>query len=169
MTDLADRSVAADKEVDITLVAKNEEAKMKKEKPKKAPKEKPQGKKKLEDVAEIGITVAKEDDLAMWYQQILVKGDFLEYSDIPGCYIINVKSRLGPWTGSALTFIKPSSYAIWEAIQTFLNARFKKLGVRNCYFPIFISEANLQREKDHLEGFEAEVAWVTHGHVYMRQ
>jgi len=37
------------------------------------------------------------------------------------------------------------------------------MGVRNCYFPIFISEANLQREKDHLEGFEAEVAWVTHG------
>jgi len=98
MTDLANRSVAADKEVDMTLVAKNEEAKMKKEKPKKAPKEKQlQGKKKLDDVAEIGITVAKEDDLAMWYQQILVKGDFLEYSDIPGCYIINVKSIFCPW------------------------------------------------------------------------
>lgn len=105
MTDLADRSVAADKEVDMTLVAKNEEEKAKKDKPKKAQKEKkekpPQMKKKLEDAAEIGITVGKEDDLAMWYQQILVKGEFLEYSDIPGCYIINVRHEAAKLDGCA--------------------------------------------------------------------
>ncbi|KAB8416427.1 hypothetical protein FH972_024946 [Carpinus fangiana] len=163
-TDLADRTQVADKEVDVTQVAANEQAKAPK-KPKKEPKEKkvkpPQGQgsgkkeggggggKKGGKPAEVdtkAITATKEDDLAAWYQEILLKGDFLEYSDIPGCYIIN-----------------PSSYAVWENIVAFLNSRFKKMGVRNCYFPLFISEANLQKEKDHLEGFEAEVAWVTHG------
>ncbi|KAJ8611683.1 hypothetical protein MRB53_037794 [Persea americana] len=150
MTDLADRSKVGDKEVDVTQVAANEQAKAKKEKTKKEPKEqKPKqapAKKKLDGASESGITISKQEDLAGWYQEVLLKGDFLEYSDIPGCYILN-----------------PSSYAVWELLQAFLNTRFKKLGVRNCYFPIFISEANLQREKDHLEGFEAEVAWVTHG------
>lgn len=90
-TDLADRSLAGDKEVDMTQVAANEQAKAKKEKIKKEPKQKqPQVKKKLDDAALIGITVGKEVDLAAWYQEILLKGDFLEYSDIPGCYIINV-------------------------------------------------------------------------------
>lgn len=123
----------------------------KKDKPKQEPKQGAKqtptaGKKKTDDSALIGITSTKEQDLSSWYQEILLKGDFLEYSDIPGCYIIN-----------------PSSYAIWEQIQSYLNKCFKKLGVRNCYFPIFISEAHLQTEKEHLEGFEAEVAWVTHG------
>ena len=165
MTDLADRSVAGDKEVDMTQVASNEQTKAKKEKIKKEPKQKqPQMKKKLDDSALIGITSNKEDDLAAWYQETLQKGDFLEYSDIPGCYIINVRYLPNPTARiTQLMLEQPSSYAIWEAIQAFLNKRIKKLGVRNCYFPIFISEANLQVEKEHLEGFEAEVAWVTHG------
>ena len=147
MADLTDRSVAAVRDADMTQVAANAQAKAKKEKIKQEPKQKQaQTKKKLDDAALIGITTAKEVDLAQWYQEVLLKGDFLEYSDIPGCYIIN-----------------PSSYEILEDIRNFLDSRFKRLGVRNCYFPIFISEANLQREKDHLEGFEAEVAWVTHG------
>lgn len=92
MTDLTDRSVAANENVDMTQVAHNAEEKAKKEKVKKEPKQKqPQAKKKADDSALIGITVKKEDDLADWYQQILMKGDFLEYSDIPGCYIINVR------------------------------------------------------------------------------
>ncbi|KAL9049526.1 MAG: hypothetical protein Q9162_007172 [Coniocarpon cinnabarinum] len=150
-TELADRQKAAGQEADMTQVAANEQA-GKKQKDKKPPKEKKpqgQGKKKDaggQDMDTKGITTKKDDDLAAWYQEVLLKGDFLEYSDIPGCYILN-----------------PPSYAIWESIQAFLNARFRKMGVRNCYFPLFISEANLQREKDHLEGFEAEVAWVTHG------
>lgn len=93
-TDLADRSVAGDKEVDMTQVAANEQKKAKKEKIKQAPKEKQaQVKKKLDDSALIGITSKKEDDLAAWYQEVLVKGEFLEYSDIPGCYIYNVRER----------------------------------------------------------------------------
>lgn len=105
-----------------------------------------QGKKKMEGAALIGIDVAKEDDLSEWYQQVITKGEMLEFSDVPGCYIY-----------------EPASYSIYERIQDFFNKRIKKMGVRNCYFPIFISEANLQREKDHIEGFAAEVAWVTEG------
>lgn len=152
-TGLADRSAAAGKEVDMTQVAANEQKKAHK-KPQKEKKEKApqgagkQGPRKGGDVDTKAITAKKAEDLAAWYQEILLKGDFLEYSDVPGCYILN-----------------PPSYAIWESISSFLNSRFKKMGVRNCYFPLFISEANLQREKDHLEGFEAEVAWVTHGYV----
>ncbi|KAG9891745.1 hypothetical protein KCU98_g15342, partial [Aureobasidium melanogenum] len=101
------------------------------------------GKKKMEGAALIGIDVAKEDDLSEWYQQVITKGEMLEFTDVPGCYIY-----------------EPGSYGIYERIQDFFNTRIRKMGVRNCYFPLFISEANLQREKDHIEGFAAEVAWV---------
>lgn len=104
------------------------------------------GKKKMEGANQQGIDVAKEDDLAEWYQQVITKGEMLEFTDVPGCYIY-----------------EPASYGIYERIQDFFNKRIKTLGVRNCYFPLFISEANLQREKDHIEGFAAEVAWVTEG------
>lgn len=60
---------------------------------------------------------------------------------------------------------QPSSFSIWEQITAWFNERIKKMGVKNCSFPLFISEANLQREKDHIEGFAAEVAWVTHAYV----
>lgn len=119
------------------------EKKEKKDKPKQGQGQ-GQGKKKMEGGA--GIDVAKEDDLAEWYQQVITKGEMLEFTDVPGCYIY-----------------EPASYGIYERIQDFFNKRIKKMGVRNCYFPLFISEANLQREKDHIEGFAAEVAWVTHG------
>jgi prolyl-tRNA synthetase len=106
-----------------------------------------QGKKKEGGAPElIGITEPKSGDLSEWYQQVILKGDMLDFTDIPGCYIY-----------------QPASYRIWEFIQEFFNERIRKLGVKNCYFPLFISEANLQREKDHIEGFAAEVAWVTEG------
>lgn len=129
-----------------------------KEKPKKQDKErkeqkaaaksKPQQmpKKKQEGPELIGITEPKSGDLSEWYQQVILKGDMLDFTDIPGCYIY-----------------QPASYRIWEFIQDFFNERIRKMGVKNCYFPLFISEANLQREKDHIEGFAAEVAWVTEG------
>ncbi|KAF2227085.1 hypothetical protein BDZ85DRAFT_212459 [Elsinoe ampelina] len=129
------------------------------QKPKKEPKERKEqkqatkqggggggGKKKMEGAALIGIDVAKEDDLSEWYQQVILKGEMLDFTDVPGCYIY-----------------APSSWNIWESIQEFMNKRIKKMGVKNCYFPLFISEANLAREEEHLEGFAAEVAWVTHG------
>lgn len=129
----------------------------KKQKPQKQDKErkdqkkanKPQqmpAKKKTEGPELIGITEPKTGDLSEWYQQVILKGDMLEFTDIPGCYIY-----------------QPASYRIWEFIQDFFNERIRKMGVKNCYFPLFISEANLQREKDHIEGFAAEVAWVTEG------
>ncbi len=59
--------------------------------------------------------------------------------------------------------IKPAGYAIWENIQKELDARFKAVGVENVYLPMFIPESLLQKEKDHVEGFAPEVAWVTHG------
>ena len=59
--------------------------------------------------------------------------------------------------------IKPAGYAIWENIQNELDRRFKETGVENVYMPMFIPESLLQKEKDHVEGFAPEVAWVTHG------
>lgn len=57
---------------------------------------------------------------------------------------------------------QPHSYFIWETIQNWFNDRIKKMGVKNCSFPLFVSEDVLKKEKDHIEGFAAEVAWVTH-------
>ena len=102
-------------------------------------------KKKIDGAALIGIDVAKEDDFSGWYQQVLTKGDMLDYYDISGCYIL-----------------KPPSYFIWEEIQQWFNKKIKSIGVKNCSFPMFISQEMLEREKDHIEGFAAEVAWVTH-------
>ncbi|KAF7512160.1 ribose-phosphate pyrophosphokinase 1 [Endocarpon pusillum] len=102
-------------------------------------------KKKTEDTPLIGIDVAKEDDFSGWYQQVLTKGDMLDYYDVSGCYIL-----------------KPASYFIWEQVQEWFNIQIKKMGVKNCAFPLFVSEDVLNREKAHIEGFAAEVAWVTH-------
>jgi prolyl-tRNA synthetase len=128
----------------------------KKDKPKKEPKPpkekkpaKPQqapAKKKQDGPELIGITEPKSGDLSEWYQQVILKGELLEFTDVPGCYIY-----------------LPASYSIWEMITEYFNVRIKKMGVRNTYFPLFITEANLTREEEHLEGFAAEVAWVTHG------
>jgi prolyl-tRNA synthetase len=104
------------------------------------------GKKKEEETDTKGITVTKAEDLSEWYQQVILKAEMLEFTDVPGCYIY-----------------LPRSYGIWEEIQAFFNEKIKAMGVENSYFPLFISEANLQREKDHVEGFAAEVAWVTEG------
>ena len=57
---------------------------------------------------------------------------------------------------------QPASYFIWEEVQQWFNKRIKKLGVKNCSFPMFVSQDVLEREKAHIEGFAAEVAWVTH-------
>ncbi|KAI5285239.1 ribose-phosphate pyrophosphokinase 1 [Ascosphaera aggregata] len=123
------------------------------EKPKKEKKEKKEKqaaafkapKKKLEGAALIGIDVAKEDDFPTWYQQVLTKGDMLDYYDVSGCFVL-----------------KPHSFFIWEVIQDYFNKAIKKMGVKNCSFPLFVSEDVLTKEKDHIEGFAAEVAWVTH-------
>lgn len=98
----------------------------------------------LEDSKLIGVTVDKFLDFPGWYQQILTKGEMLEYYDVSGCYIM-----------------RPASYAVWEFIQKWFDSRIKKMGVKNAYFPMFVSSRVLEKEKDHIEGFAPEVAWVT--------
>lgn len=121
--------------------------KEKKDKPAQAPKAKgQQAPKPGASIDTKGITVKKSEDLAEWYQQMLSKGQFISYYDISGCYIL-----------------EPASYAIWETIKGWFDSKIKTLGVKNCYYPVFISQDNLQKEKDHIEGFAAEVAWVTMG------
>lgn len=87
-----------------------------------------------------------EDDFAKWYTDIVIKADLADYVDIKG-----------------FVAIKPYGYAIWENIQKYANEEFKKAGVKNVYFPLLISEDLLNKEKDHVQGFAPEVAWVTHG------
>ena len=86
-----------------------------------------------------------EEDFAQWYTDIVKKAELVEYSGIKGCMII-----------------RPAGYAIWELIQKELDRRFKETGVENVYMPMFIPESLLNKEKDHVEGFAPEVAWVTH-------
>lgn len=99
---------------------------------------------KIEGAVQIAIGVKKEVDFASWYTNVLIKADMLDYYSVSGCYIL-----------------KPWSYSIWEEIQTWFNKEIKKLGVQNSYFPMFISQSVLEREKEHIEGFSPEVAWVT--------
>ena len=87
-----------------------------------------------------------DEDFAKWYTDIVKKADLIDYSSVKGCMII-----------------RPYGYAIWENIQKILDARFKTTGVENVYMPMFIPESLLKKEKDHVEGFAPEVAWVTHG------
>ena len=87
-----------------------------------------------------------EEDFAQWYTDVVKKAELCDYTSVKGCMVI-----------------KPAGYAIWENIQKELDARFKATGVQNVYMPVFIPEGLLQKEKDHVEGFAPEVAWVTHG------
>jgi prolyl-tRNA synthetase len=93
---------------------------------------------------EAGITVSKTDDFGEWYQQIITKCELIDYYDISGCYVL-----------------LPNAYFIWETIQKYLDREFKDRDVKNVYFPMFITKRNLEMEKDHIEGFSPEVAWVT--------
>ncbi len=87
-----------------------------------------------------------EVDFAQWYTDVVKKAELIDYTSVKGCMVI-----------------KPAGYAIWELIQKQLDARFKETGVENVYLPMFIPESLLQKEKDHVEGFAPEVAWVTQG------
>ena len=87
-----------------------------------------------------------DKDFAQWYTDVVKKAELCDYASVKGCMVI-----------------KPAGYAIWENIQKELDRRFKETGVQNVYMPLFIPESLLQKEKDHVEGFAPEVAWVTHG------
>ena len=87
-----------------------------------------------------------EEDFAKWYTDVVKKAELIDYSSVRGCMIL-----------------RPYGYAIWEHIQHWLDSAFKSTGHENVYMPMLIPESLLQKEKDHVEGFAPEVAWVTHG------
>ncbi len=89
---------------------------------------------------------AMDVDFAKWYTDVVKKAELCDYSSVRGCMIL-----------------RPYGYAIWENIQKYLDAKFKETGHENVYMPMLIPEGLLQKEKDHVEGFAPEVAWVTHG------
>ncbi|KAI0790391.1 prolyl-tRNA synthetase [Abortiporus biennis] len=99
---------------------------------------------KIEGAVQIAIGIKKEVDFPGWYTNVLIKADMIDYYSVSGCYIL-----------------KPWSYSIWEAIQDWFNKEIREIGVQNSYFPMFVSSKVLEREKDHVEGFSPEVAWVT--------
>ncbi len=87
-----------------------------------------------------------EEDFAKWYTDVVKKAELIEYTSVKGCMVI-----------------RPYGYAIWENIQKELDREFKALGHENVCMPLFIPESLLNKEKDHVEGFAPEVAWVTYG------
>lgn len=89
---------------------------------------------------------SRDTDFAKWYTDIVKKAELVDYSGVKGCMVI-----------------RPYGYAIWENIQADLDRRFKETGHENVYMPMFIPESLLQKEKDHVEGFAPECAWVTVG------
>lgn len=89
---------------------------------------------------------AMDVDFAKWYTDIVKKAEMIDYSSVKGCVIM-----------------RPYAQALWENIQSTLDGMFKKTGHENVAMPLFIPESLLQKEKDHVEGFAPEVAWVTHG------
>ena len=89
---------------------------------------------------------SRDEDFAKWYTDIVKKAELIEYTSVKGCMVI-----------------RPYGYAIWENIQRILDGMFKATGHENVCMPMFIPESLLQKEKDHVEGFAPEVAWVTMG------
>ena len=87
-----------------------------------------------------------DEDFAQWYTDVVLKSELIDYTSVKGCMVI-----------------RPYGYAIWENIQHILDGMFKATGHENVCMPMFIPESLLQKEKDHVEGFAPEVAWVTYG------
>jgi prolyl-tRNA synthetase len=100
----------------------------------------------MSDQQELGITESKEHSTGEWYAEVVQKAELADYAPMGG-FIVT----------------RPRGYDIWERIKGYLDGWFKETGVTNAYFPLFIPESYLEREKDIVEGFDPEVAWVTHG------
>lgn len=94
---------------------------------------------------EIGITVTKAENFSQWYQEVVLKAELIEYyTEISGFFIL-----------------RPGSMYIWSVIRKWFNERIEALGVEETSFPMFLSSKSLEKEKDHVEGFAPELAWVT--------
>jgi prolyl-tRNA synthetase len=94
----------------------------------------------------VGQIADKSQNFSQWYTDVILKTEMVDYAPVRGCMVI-----------------RPYGYAIWETMQGLLDARLKASGHSNAYFPLFIPESFLRREAEHFEGFDPEVAWVTHG------
>jgi prolyl-tRNA synthetase len=94
----------------------------------------------------VAAITAMDQDFAQWYTDVVLKAELIDYSAVKGCMIL-----------------RPLGFAIWENIQRELDRKFKATGHENVAMPMFIPESLLQKEKDHVEGFAPEVAWVTQG------
>ncbi|HUC38851.1 MAG TPA: proline--tRNA ligase [Candidatus Acidoferrum sp.] len=92
-----------------------------------------------------GITAKKSENFSEWYTQVVIRSEFVDYTSVSGC----------------LAF-RPSGYFSWEVIHNAVDSLFKEEGITNVYFPMLIPEKLLNKEKEHVEGFSPEVAWVTH-------
>lgn len=99
-----------------------------------------QDKKQVEQITSMDV------DFAQWYTDVVKKAELVDYSGVKGLFVL-----------------RPYAYALWENIQRILDGMFKKLGHENVYMPVLIPESLLNKEKDHVEGFAPEVAWVTYG------
>lgn len=97
------------------------------------------------DKKTIGLTAKKSEDFSEWYTQVIAKAELADYTKVSGCMVL-----------------RPYAYAIWEKIVKEVDSRLKKMGVKNCYFPLLIPESLLKKEQQHVQGFAPEVAWVTH-------
>ena len=97
-------------------------------------------KKKTKKKTKLALAYRKSENFSGWYSEVIYRSGLIDEYDIGGCYVLR------PW-----------SYAIWEQIQSFFDSEIKKLGIKNCYFPMFVRRANLEREADHIEGFSPEV------------
>lgn len=97
------------------------------------------------DKKTLGLTVKKSEDFSEWYTQVIAKAELADYTKVSGCLVL-----------------RPYAYAIWEKIVKEVDARLKRMGVQNCYFPLLIPESLLKKEEQHVQGFAPEVAWVTH-------
>jgi prolyl-tRNA synthetase len=95
---------------------------------------------------DLGITESKEHSPGEWYAEVVRKAGLADYAPMGG-FIVT----------------RPRGYALWERIEDHLDSQFKATGVENAYFPLFVPESYLEREKEIVEGFDPEVAWVTHG------
>ena len=130
--------------VNVTDFTVKEEEKKVEKKVDKKKQEKKKEENPDEDISALGIQNKKEENFSDWYSECITKSEMIDYYDISGCYILR------PW-----------SFEIWEKIQQYLDSLIKGIGVKNYNFPLFVSQKALFKEKEHVEGFSPEVAWVT--------
>ena len=94
---------------------------------------------------EVGITVSKSENFSEWYTQVVIKAELADYAPVKG-----------------LIVLRPDGYSIWESIKESLDKKLKETGHRNGFLPVLIPESLLAKEKEHFEGLNPEVFWVTH-------